>query len=248
MKIVALNLDIEWKNPQKNIETIEEKLATQSADLFLLPEMFTTGFCMDAQEIADRQQTTLQWMQNWAKNKNSALAGSASVEENGQFFNRFYFVKPTGEVTHYDKKHLFSYSGEHLIYTAGKEKVIVEYLGFRILLLVCYDLRFPVFSRNQENYDMILYVANWPKSRIDAWKTLLKARAIENQSFVFGVNRTGTDGNQLYYPESSFCFFADGSVISTSENQLTSAYLELQKLNDFREKFAFLKDRDIYSL
>lgn len=248
MLIKALNLDIQWKAPSENFKLIENFLEQQSADLFLLPEMFSTGFCMDSKTIADDSEKTLEWMKSLSKHKNSAIAGSVSIKENEIFYNRFYFVTPTNEVYHYDKKHLFSYGGEHLSYSSGKERVIVNYMGFRILLLICYDLRFPVFSRNQGDYDAILYVANWPNSRIDAWKTLLKARAIENQSYVFGVNRIGTDGNHLCYPESSLCFFADGSEISSTLQNIISAEWCLEKLFAFREEFSFLSDRDSFTI
>lgn len=247
MKIVALNLDIQWKSPLENFKIIERQLENQTADLFVLPEMFSTGFCMDFEEI-DHSGKVLEWMKALAQRKNTAVAGSVSVKENEKFYNRFYFVLPNGEFHQYDKKHLFSYGGEDKVYTAGNERVIVDFLGFRILLLICYDLRFPVFSRNRGDYDGIICVANWPKSRIEAWQTLLKARAIENQSFVFGVNRIGIDGNQLHYPESSFCFFADGSEISEKENAFVSAKWDLKNLNEYREKYPFLKDGDNFEI
>src|SRR5690606_14673749 len=143
-----------------------------------------------------------------------------SVAEEGRFYNRFYFVRPDGPFQKYDKRHLFSFSGEHKTYAPGQERSIVELKGWRILLQVCYDLRFPVFARNNADYDAILYVANWPEARIDAWTTLLKARAIENQSYVFGLNRIGTDGNNLSYPQSSYCFGPAGEVVSEIAGQI----------------------------
>lgn len=248
MKIVALNLDIEWKNPQRNFEIIKQKLANETADVFLLPEMFSTGFYMKPSEIADENGQTLLWMKNLAQMKNAAIAGSVSVKENDQFYNRFFFVEPSGKVNSYDKRHLFSFSGEDKIYSPGRERTIVSFRGIRFLLQICYDLRFPVFARNNDDYDAILYIANWPEVRIDAWKTLLKARAIENQAFVVGCNRIGKDGNHLSYPESSFCFFADGKEISQPQKDLISASLDLSELNKFREKYAFLNDRDRFEL
>ena len=171
LKIVGLNLDIVWKNKAENFKHIEKEFASIQADLFLLPEMFSTGFCMEAAEVADRNEESLIWMKSFAEGKNSAVAGSVSVEENGNFYNRFYFVFPDGQFEYYDKRHLFSYSGEDKIYTAGTERKIILYKGFKILLQVCFDLRFPVFSRNQNDYDGVLYVANWPKSRVDAQLT-----------------------------------------------------------------------------
>ena len=246
MKIIGLSQNIVWKNPSANFKLIEEAFKDQEADLFLLPEMFTTGFCMDSEEIADDKEATLNWMKTFAKSKNAAIAGSVSVKENNRFYNRFYFVKPNGEYAKYDKRHLFSYSGEDKAYFPGKERVVVEYKGFRFLLQVCYDARFPVFARNQEDYDVLLNVANWPVARIKAWEILQRARAIENQAYVFAVNRTGIDGNGLEYPESSFCFFADGEEVSEKQGLLTIAELNLQKLQQYREKFPFLKDRDAF--
>lgn len=248
MKIIALNLDIEWKSPEKNLQIIEEKFAHATADLFLLPEMFSTGFCVDVPEIADNNYNTLAWLKNFAQKKNSAIAGSVSVRENGIFYNRFYFVQPNGKVDFYDKRHLFALGCESKIYTNGNERVVVNYMGFRILLLVCYDLRFPVFARNKGDYDAILCVANWPQQRIEQWETLLKARAIENQCFIFGVNRIGVDGNNLYYPESSFSFFADGKEISVQNDDLITAEWDLEKLMVFRRAFPFLKDADDFEL
>lgn len=248
LKITGLNFDIVWKNKLENFTRLEEELLGFETDILLLPEMFSTGFCMEPEEIADRNEETLSWLKKLAKEKNFAVCGSASVKENDQYFNRFYFVVPTGEHFKYDKRHLFSFSGENKIYTAGSQRTIVEYKGIRILLQVCYDLRFPVFSRNKDDYDAIFYVANWPESRIDAWKTLLKARAIENQSYVFGLNRIGTDGNHLNYPESSYCFFADGTEISETKKNFISADFDLSSLRDLRKKFQFLSDRDSFEI
>lgn len=248
MKITGLNLDIIWKNKAENFNLIEKELQNQDADLFLLPEMFSTGFCMDASEVSDRNLESLEFLKKMSKEKNAAFCGSAPVEENGKFYNRMYFVQPDSQVEFYDKRHLFSFSGEDKVYTPGKERVIVNYLGFRILLQVCYDLRFPVFARNNDDYDAVLYVANWPEKRVGAWKHLLKARAIENLSFVFGLNRIGTDGNDLFYQESSHCFFADGKEISQKSGNLVTAELNLEELKDFRNHFQFLNDRDLFSI
>jgi len=248
LKIAGLNLDILWKQKEKNYVKIDQYFVKISSDLLILPEMFSTGFYMNPEEIADRNQETLSWMKSFAQERNTAICGSASIEENGKFYNRFYFVEANGNYHHYDKRHLFSFSGEDKTYSSGNERVIVNFKGWRILLQVCYDLRFPVFARNNDDYDAILYVANWPETRIDAWKTLLKARAIENQCYVFGLNRIGTDGNNLNYPESSYCFFADGSVVSTVENNIVSAEFDAEKLKAFREKFQFLNDRDSFEI
>lgn len=248
MKILGLNHNIIWKDKDKNFKIIENEFANDNGDLLILPEMFSTGFCMDAEEIADRNEETLIWMKSFSKKRNIAVCGSASIFENENFFNRFYFVKPDGNYDFYDKRHLFSYSGEDKIYSPGKERIVVEYKGWRILLQVCYDLRFPVFARNNGDYDAILYVANWPEARVEAWKHLLKARAIENQAYVFGVNRIGTDGNNLHYTESSHCFSADGSEISTVKNNIVEAEFKMDDLMKFREKFQFLNDRDDFEI
>lgn len=248
MKIVAVNLDIKWKDKYANFKKIENIAQDSEADLFLLCEMFATGFCMDPVEVADRNEETLTWMKSFAQLKNAAVCGSASVEEDGKYYNRMYFVAPDGTFSFYDKVHLFTYSGEDKNYSAGTERIIVNYQGFRILLQVCYDLRFPVFARNRNDYDVILYVANWPESRVVAWETLLKARAIENQSYVFGVNRIGIDGNSLQYKESTHCFSADGTTISHKEGNLVTANFEIEELRNFWNKFPFLNDADDFQL
>lgn len=248
MKVAGLNLDIIWKNKAENFKLIEHELQHIEADLFLLPEMFSTGFCMDASEVSDRNEESLEFLKKMAKEKNAAFSGSAPVEQDGHFYNRMYFVKPDGHISWYNKRHLFSFSGEDKVYTPGNERVIVEYKGVRILLQVCYDLRFPVFARNNDDYDAVLYVANWPEKRVGAWEHLLKARAIENLSFVFGLNRIGTDGNNLFYQESTHCFFADGKEISQKEGNIVSAEWNMDELIDFRKHFQFLNDRDRFSI
>lgn len=244
LKICGLNHNIIWENKNANFKIIEKKLQNETADLFLLPEMFSTGFSMNPKHIADRNNESLNWMRQFAKIKNTAICGSVSVEENAQFYNRMYFVFPNGSYEKYDKRHLFSYSGEDKIYTKGNERKVVEYKGFRFLLQICYDLRFPIFSRNQKDYDAALYVANWPEKRVFAWEQLLKARAIENQAYIFGLNRIGTDDYGLSYKESSHCLFADGTAIHQSNKDIITAEIDLNSLNIFREKFKFLDDRD----
>ena len=247
-KILGLNQDIVWKDRDANFKLIEESFENTEADLYLLPEMFSTGFCMDAAEVSDKEETVLTWMKNFAAKKMAAVAGSVSVEEKGKYFNRFYFVQPNGKVDFYDKRHLFSFSGEDKIYTAGDKRVVVDYKGIRFLLQVCYDLRFPVFSRSNDDYDIVLYVANWPQKRVEAWRHLLKARAIENLSYVFGLNRIGTDGNNLIYEESSLHYFADGSEESTHVGNLVTGEIDLERLKKFRNHFGFLNDRDQYDI
>lgn len=220
-------------------------------DLYVLPEMFSTGFCTSPEGVAEHEPCdSLKWMKDSAEMFSAAIAGSVAVEENGRFFNRFYFVTPDGNAVYYDKRHLFTYGGEHLKFTAGKERKIVEYKGVRILLQVCYDLRFPVWSRNRGDYDMALYVASWPETRADAWRQLLKARAIENQCFVAGVNRIGTD------PSNSYCggtMLIDpyGKVIAECADGMESvavAEISMEELAAFRQKFPVLDDADDFEL
>ncbi|MBR5862988.1 MAG: amidohydrolase [Alistipes sp.] len=249
MKVTILQRDIEWAKPAVNIQRAEEAIGRNAgADLYVLPEMFSTGFCTQPEGIAESSESdTLKWMQRKAAEINAAIAGSVAVEEQGKFYNRFYFVKPDGSVTHYDKKHLFTYGGEHLRFTAGEERVVVEWRGVRILLEVCYDLRFPIWARNRGDYDMILYVASWPTPRVAAWSALLVARAIENQCYVAGVNRVGTD---------PACEYCGGSVIidpygkviaacADNEECEATAEVDMEVLEAFREKFPVLKDADI---
>ena len=248
LRIAGLNMDIVWKNKEENFRTIENELSSVETDVYLLPEMFSTGFCMEADEVADRNLETLTWMKKFAQSTKTAVAGSASIEESGKFYTRFYFVFPDGNFEYYDKRHLFSYSGEDKIYSAGTERKIIEYKGFRILLQVCFDLRFPVFSRNQDDYDAILYVANWPQSRVEAWKTLLKARSIENQAFLFGLNRIGKDGYGLDYEESSLVYFPDGKEISERKSNIVISEWDLEELKEFRSRFPFLDERDGFKI
>ena len=252
MKIALLQSDIEWAMPCRNRFGAEAMIASApGCDLYVLPEMFSTGFCTSPEGVAEPEPCdSLKWMKDSAEMFSAAIAGSVAVEENGRFFNRFYFVTPDGNAVHYDKRHLFTYGGEHLKFTAGNERKIVEYKGVRILLQVCYDLRFPVWSRNRGDYDLALYVASWPETRADAWRQLLKARAIENQCFVAGVNRIGTD------PSNSYCggtMLIDpyGKVIAECADGVESvavAEISMEELAAFRQKFPVLDDADDFEL
>ncbi len=248
MKITILQRDIIWANPTKNVQRADEAIdRNPGAELYVLPEMFSTGFCTNPEGIAESTDSdTLQWMKRKASKTGAAIAGSIAVTKEGKYYNRFYFVKPDGTVTHYDKKHLFTYGGEHLRFTPGEERVIVEWCGVRILLEICYDLRFPIWARNRGDYDMILYVASWPTPRVEAWSALLVARAIENQCYVAGVNRIGTD---------PACEYCGGSVVIDpygktiaaclrGEECETTAMIDMEKLQSFREKFPVLNDAD----
>ena len=248
MRVTILQRNIEWANPALNIQRADEAIDRNAgADLYVLPEMFSTGFCTQPEGIAEPSNSdTLRWMQCKAAETNAAIAGSVAIEEQGKYYNRFYFVKPDGSVAHYDKKHLFTYGGEHMRFTAGEERVIVEWCGVRILLEVCYDLRFPIWARNRGDYDMILYVASWPTPRVAAWSALLVARAIENQCYVAGVNRVGTDP-ACEYCGGSVIIDPYGKAIATCADNTeceATAEIDMQALEAFREKFPVLKDAD----
>lgn len=253
MKIALLQSTLHWENPKSNRNQFEKMINSmeKSVDLIVLPEMFSTGFTMNPIEVAETMQgETIQWMQTIAKSTKSAILGSLIIKENDRFYNRLVFVYPTGELVKYDKKHLFTLAGEDKVYTAGHEKVIIDYNGFKICPLICYDLRFPVFSRNVEDFDLLIYVANWPKPRINAWDVLLKARAIENQCFVIGVNRIGTDNNQLdYIGHSQAVDFLGNSLIWPQEKEGIFIYtLNKDELLSTRKKLDFLSDRDAFTL
>ncbi|MEL1241223.1 amidohydrolase [Flavobacterium flavipallidum] len=253
MKIALIQSDLIWENPKANRVHFEEKIngIDESVDLIVLPEMFATGFTMNPAKVAETMQgETVQWMQSLAKAKNTAITGSLVIEEAGNFYNRMLFVFPSGEIQFYDKRHLFTLAGEDKVYTAGKQKLIVDYLGWKICPLVCYDLRFPVFSRNVENYDLLLYVASWPEKRIQAWDALLKARAIENMSYVVGVNRTGVDGNQHpYNGHSQLVDFLGDYLVNPQESEaVVIEELNRENMLAIRKAMGFLNDRDAFQL
>lgn len=253
MKIALIQASLFWENPITNRNCFEEKIASisENVDLIVLPEMFTTGFSMNPAALAETMEgDTILWMKRIAKTKNLTITGSLIIQENNCFFNRLVFVFPDGKTQFYNKRHLFSLAGEDKIYTSGNEKLIVDYLGWKICLLICYDLRFPVFSRNCENYDALIYVANWPKSRINAWNILLKARAVENVSYAIGVNRIGTDANQIEYNGHSQVvdFFGNYSLEPQENEGIFVVELNKEKLIDTRKKFNFLADRDDFQL
>lgn len=253
MKIALIQTSLTWENPIENRSHLVQKINgfLEDVDLIVLPEMFSSGFTMNPQNVAETMQgETVAWMQHLAKARNCAITGSLVIEENGNYFNRLVFVYPEGEIKTYDKRHLFTLAGEDKFYTAGKEKLIVEYKGFRICPLVCYDLRFPVFSRNTEAYDLLLYVANWPKLRINAWDILLKARAVENMAYVIGVNRIGVDANNHeYVGHSQAVDFLGNYVLEPQESdKVFIIKLDKEQLLETRNKLAFLNDRDKFEL
>jgi predicted amidohydrolase len=253
MKIALFQYSLFWENPIANRNYFEEKIITitEKVDLIVLPEMFTTGFTMNPEAVAETMDgETIVWLQSLAKAKNSAITGSLVIKENGNFYNRLVFVFPSGEIQFYDKRHLFTIAGEDKVYTSGKEKWIVDYLDWKICPLICYDLRFPVFSRNIEKYDMLIYVANWPKTRINAWDILLKARAVENMCYTIGVNRIGVDNNNFeYVGHSQAVDFLGNSVLEPQE--IVGVFiveLNKEKLLETRNKLGFLNDRDSFEL
>lgn len=249
MKISLMQPDIVWAAPEANRAKLEEVMwGLDRSDLYVLPEMFSTGFVTEPAGIVESDGQTLQWMLRMAQELKGAVCGSVAVEEGGQFYNRFYFVKPNGDVASYDKHHLFTYADEHRRYTPGDERVVVEFRGVRFLLQVCYDLRFPVFSRNNEKipYDCAIYVASWPTSRQAVWDTLLHARAIENQCYVAGVNRVGQDESGRYCGGTLLVdpYGNTAAACPLDEDCAITVELDLQHLRDFRRKFPVLKDAD----
>ena len=254
MKISLVQFNPVWESPAANRESLRRLLAPlQATDVLVLPEMFSTGFVTASPAgVAEKDGESLRFMQETAAARDCAVAGSLAVEEEGRFYNRFYFVYPDGSEVHYDKHHLFTYGGEQHRFTAGDKPVVASFRGVRILLQVCYDLRFPVFSRNRllpdgsALYDMALYVASWPHVRMDAWDALLKARAIENQCFLAGVNRVGTDpGNS--YSGHSVLLGPKGQVLAAcreNREEIASCEINLEDLRAFRHQFPVLQDAD----
>lgn len=253
LKVSALQCDLHWENPEANRRTLGEKLlAAPGADVYILPEMFATGFSMDTARLAESMDgPTHQWMSGHAKNLNAVVCGSLIIREADRFYNRFLWVSPDGTTQYYDKRHRFTMAGEHNYFSAGEDQKIVELKGWRIMLQVCYDLRFPVWSRNRSNYDFLIYVANWPAARSAAWSKLLPARAIDNQCYVAGVNRVGIDGKNIGYSGNSAIIDPKGDYLvqaAPNRDELLTAKLSYEELADFREKFPVLKDADDFDL
>ena len=253
MKIALIQANLIWENPKANRDIFENKIneINESVDLIVLPEMFTTGFTMSPNAVAESMQgETVLWMQSLAKAKNAAITGSVVIEEDSNFYNRMLFVFPSGEIQYYDKRHLFTLAGEDRVYSRGAQKIIIDYLGWKICPLVCYDLRFPVFSRNTEDYDLLIYVASWPKTRIHAWDTLLNARSIENMCYLVGVNRIGKDNNGYEYIGHSQAIDCLGEYLidPQEEEGVFIATLDKSKLIEVRKKLNFLNDRDTFEI
>lgn len=254
LRVTIIQSDLIWENPTENRARFETKIQAISSatDLIVLPEMFTTGFTMNAQNMAQTMDgATVKWMQKIAKEKQVAIVGSLIISENNKYYNRLLFVHSTGNIEFYDKRHTFTLAGEHEVFSAGKQRLIVNYKGWKICPLICYDLRFPVWSRNTENYDLLLYVANWPKPRINAWDTLLQARAVENMSYTIGVNRVGNDKKGLEYTGNSAIIDSLGNLIERFDDgkeHVATFTIDKNSQDKWREKFQFLEDRDSFEI
>ncbi len=254
LSVTIVQTELHWHNAAANRQMFQEKLAAAApeTDLIVLPEMFTTGFSMSAAELAEEPEgETLRWLQQMAQQHNAVITGSIIVRHDENYYNRLLWVRPDGTYEKYDKRHLFRMAKEHHTYTPGNEHLVVELKGWKIRPLVCYDLRFPVWSRNKSNsYDLLLYVANWPKVRNHAWRTLLQARAIENLAYVVGVNRVGTDGNNHPYSGDSAIIDPKGlKLLEVSEVEgVYTVSLSKQELISFREAFPAHLDADTFEL
>lgn len=251
LTVALIQQEIVPNDPQQNLATFSNAIShLNNCDLIVLPEVFTTGFCANARNYAERVDgDAYEWMAQHAQKLNAVITGSLVVWADDAYFNRMVWMRPDGSYTHYDKRHLFRMAGEHNRYQNGSERVIVELHGWRILPLVCYDLRFPVWSRNRNDYDMAIYVANWPSARALHWNRLLQARAIENLSYVVGVNRVGMDEAHQHYAGDSAIYGPAGEVILHSQ-ETGSFYTELyaDRLHEYREKFPAYMDADDFEL
>ena len=253
LKISLVQLDIVWENKKLNYELIDNYLQEiQDTDIIVLPEMFATGFSMNPVKLAETEDgETLNFLRQKAKEKDAAITGSVIINDKGKYFNRLFWVTPDDDVSYYDKRHLFRMSEENEHYTAGNHKLSISYKGWRILPLICYDLRFPVWSRNRNDFDLIIYVANWPAVRRHVWKTLLQARALENQVYVVGVNRVGKDGNGKSFSGDSMAISPKGydrAGMIPYVPGIQQVELSLSQLNRLREKFPVALDADEFSI
>jgi predicted amidohydrolase len=253
LRVSLVQTDLVWENPSANCAQLEEKLAALggSTDVVVLPEMFASGFSMSETGAEIGKGPALQWMQVQANRLGALIVGSLKVKQQNSFYTRLYAVQPDGTYSSYDKRHLFRMGDEHKFYQSGDQRVIVSYKGWNIALFICYDLRFPVWSRNVSMaYDAAIYVANWPAPRANAWRTLLQARAIENLAYVVGVNRVGTDANALAYAGDSLLVDFKGDLVLDlkSKDQILTSELSLESLAEFRAKFPAHLDADSFSL
>jgi len=255
LRVHLVQSPLVWENPEANRAQFSELFSTMilRGSVVVLPEMFSTGFSMHPQQHAEAPDgPTVQWMLQEAANRGCILTGSLMTQEEGQFYNRLYWVQPNGQLFTYNKRHLFGMAGEDQVYTAGNKRVVVQVNGWRIALAICYDLRFPVWLRqkNDAEYDVLLVTANWPERRADAWNTLLKARAIENQCFVLGVNRCGEDGNGLQYRGDTQIIDPAGVILANAGAvaQVVSLDLQAEQLQQTRQALPFLRDKDDFML
>jgi predicted amidohydrolase len=253
LRVSLVQTDLVWEDPAANCAQIEEKLSDLAGktDVIVLPEMFATGFSMTPMGAEIGKGPALQWMQLQANRLGALVIGSLKVKQQNAFFNRLYAVQPDGAFTSYDKRHLFRMGAEHEFYQSGDKQVVISYKGWKLALFICYDLRFPVWSRNVNmDYDAAIYVANWPAPRAIAWRTLLQARAIENLSYVIGVNRVGTDANGLDYAGDSLLVDFKGvpQLDLQSQDQILTSELSATELAEFRAKFPAYLDADSFNL
>ena len=255
ISITTIQTDLHWENKVANYELFSKAIdqASEKSNLIVLPEMFTTGFSMNTKNLAEKMDgPSVKWMKSHAENTNKYLAGSLIIKEKNHFFNRLVVAYPSGEIKYYDKKHLFSFAHEHENYTPGKQELILTIKGVKIAFFICYDLRFPVWCRNLKlKYDIAVYIANWPEKRRNHWMTLLKARAIENQSYVVGVNRIGNDGNGINYSGDSAIYNYLGEKVSHTQpnkHKIENHKLNIDSLKEYRTRFPAHLDADNFKI
>jgi len=258
LSITTIQTNLIWEDKAANLYALEQKINSiqDPTEIVVLPEMFSTGFSMQPSLFAETMEgETLNWMKKVSTQNKIILTGSIIIEEDGKYYNRLIWMLPNGEYGYYDKRHLFAFGQEDKFYNAGNKRLIAQVKGFKINLQVCYDLRFPVWARQQNKsggmeYDVLIYIANWPEKRSHAWKTLLCARAIENQCYVVGVNRVGTDGNNIYHSGNSLVIDPLGQVLyhMPDDEDVNTVTISKDYLNEVREKFPFWKDGDGFSL
>ncbi|MGX5689673.1 amidohydrolase [Arcticibacter tournemirensis] len=254
LKVTTFQAYLFWENIEKNLNNLALRLSSirEKTDLIILPEMFNTGFTMNASSLAEEMGgKSMQWMRQQANRFECVVTGSLAIKEEGKYYNRLIWMRPDGTYEKYDKRHLFRPGKEDLVYTAGKEKLITELNGWKICPVICYDLRFPVWLRNEESgYDLMLIVANWPERRAQHWRTLITARAIENQAFIIGVNRVGHDGNEIYHSGDSMCIDPNGKTVyyKPNDEDLYTFSISKEEVSKTRNALPFLKDADPFDL
>lgn len=260
LKVTLIQTNLHWENIEENLRMFDEKINAiqERTEIVILPEMFSTGFSMAPERLAQPMDgSAVQWMKKKAAEKNIIITGSLIIEEDGHYVNRLLWMQPNGVYGIYDKRHLFGYAGEHEHYQAGDKRLIAQVKGWKICLNVCYDLRFPVWSRNAispetgaPEYDVLINVANWPERRSTPWKTLIHARAIENQCYAIGVNRVGNDGNNIYHSGDSSLIDPLGEILyrKSNDEDIFTTTLERSRLDEVRKNFPFLKDADKFQV